>query len=166
MLRKVLIYPFLAFVLILTIATAYMFMADKQTRHSNIRVENATLRLPAPGQTTVAAYFDIINDGGANQLLSVATPISNKVELHTHLHENGMMKMRMVKSVKVLPEQITKFERMGLHVMIFNARIPEGITEVPLTLTFARPLKLVATDRKVKDKREAVKITVIAQIEG
>lgn len=167
---KFLGYPAIILVLLTAIASAYLMFSDKGTAYSDIRVENVTLRLPAPGQTTAAAYFDVINDGGANELLSASTPISSKVELHTHLHEDGMMKMRMVKSVKILPEQTTQFKRMGLHVMIFNVDFAEGTKQVPLTLTFARPpvhaeVLIEAGGKKVSVPK-IYTVTVLAEVEG
>ncbi len=167
---KILGYPAIVLVVLTALATAYLVFSDKETAHPNIRVENATIRPPAPGQTTAAAYFDIVNDGGANELLSAASPISQKVELHTHLHEDGMMKMRMVKSVKVLPKQTTKFERGGLHVMLFNADIQAGAKQIPLTLTFARPPVYVPARKDAGGKKinvpEIYTITVLADVEG
>jgi len=103
-----------------------------------ISVQNATLRLPAPGQTKGAAYFDVINLGGKDVLLSAATPFSSRVELHTHLHEDGMMKMRQVDNVDIDPETVTHFKTGGLHVMIFDMEVPEGAAHMPLTLNFAK----------------------------
>ncbi len=167
---KFLGYPAIVLVVLTALATTYLLFSDKETAYSDIRVENATLRPPAPGQTTAAAYFDVINDGGANELLSASTPISAKVELHTHLHEDGMMKMRKVESVKILPQQTTEFKRMGLHVMIFNVDLPEGVTEVPLTLTLARPpvhaeVPVAAEGKKV-DVPKVYTLTVLAQVEN
>jgi len=167
---KILGYPAIGLVLLAAIASAYLIFSDKSTAYSDIRVENALLRPPAPGQTTASAYFDVINDGGANELLFVATPISSQVELHTHLHADGMMKMRMVNSVKILPKQTTQFKRMGLHVMIFNVEIPEGLNEVPLTLTFARPPVHAEaqkdTDGKKINMPKIYTITIFAEIEA
>ena len=71
-------------------------------------------------------------------LLSASSPISPHVELHTHLHEDGMMKMRQVPSVKIQGQQTTHFKSGGLHVMLFDVSIPDNTKSVPITLTFAR----------------------------
>lgn len=167
---KILGYPAIALVVLTALATSYLIFSDKDTAHSNIRIENASIRPPAPGQTTAAAYFDIINAGGANELLSAASPISQKVELHTHLHEDGMMKMRRVKSVKILPKQTTKFERGGLHVMLFNADMPTGVKQIPLTLTFARPPIYIPAEKDAEGKTikspKVYTISVLAEVEG
>ncbi len=138
MIRKVLIYPALFIFTVLGVMTVYYFTGDKATLLPDISVKNATLRLPAPGQTKGAAFFDIVNNGGADQLLSASSPISPHVELHTHLHEDGMMKMRQVSSVKIQGQQTTHFKSGGLHVMLFDVSIPDNTKSVPITLTFAR----------------------------
>lgn len=138
MLRKLIIYPSLILILLLGIMFAYYYTGNKTTAEPHITIENVTLRLPAPGQTTAAAYFDIVNTGGADELLSAKSPVSTPVELHTHLHENGMMKMRKVETVKIQALQTTAFKRGGLHIMLFNTTIPAETKSIPLTLTFAR----------------------------
>lgn len=138
MIRKVLIYPALALFALLGVMTAYYLTGDKQNLQPDIRVANVALRLPAPGQTTAAAYFDIINKGGADALLSATSSASPRVELHTHLHEDGVMKMRQVDSVKILAQQTTQFKSGGLHVMLFEIAVPQNTTSIPLTLKFAR----------------------------
>lgn len=138
MIRKVLIYPALFIFAVLGVMTVYYFTGDKATLLPDISVKNATLRLPAPGQTKGAAFFDIVNNGGADQLLSASSPISPHVELHTHLHEDGMMKMRQVSSVKIQGQQTTHFKSGGLHVMLFDISIPDNTKSVPITLSFAR----------------------------
>ena len=138
MIRKILIYPAIFIFALLGIFTAYYFSGDKTTNQPDIRIANVTLRLPAPGQSTAAAYFDIINKGGADELLSATSPVSQRVELHTHLHENGVMKMRQVKTVKIQGLQTTSFKSGGLHVMLFDFSAPPETKSIPMTLTFAR----------------------------
>ena len=104
----------------------------------NISITNPSFRAPAPGQTTGAAYFDIVNTGGGDVLTSASSPFSGHIELHTHLHEDGVMKMRQVDNVKAKGGETTHFKRGGLHVMMFNVQIPEGAMSVPLTLNFKR----------------------------
>lgn len=120
--------------------------APKSVAAPSIAIENARLRLPAPGQTTAAAFFDLVNTGGDDVLLSAKSEASVRVELHTHLHENGVMKMRRVDTVPVAADATTAFKSGGLHIMMFDLNIPEGTSAVPLTLTFERsgPKRIIA----------------------
>lgn len=103
-----------------------------------ITVENGVFRLPAPGQTTGSAYFDIINKGGADVLVSASTPAGARTELHTHIHKNNIMKMRKVDSVDVPANVTTSFKRGGLHVMVFEVNVDEHQKSVPMLLNFAK----------------------------
>lgn len=138
MIRKVLIYPALTIFALLAIMTVYYFAGNSSTAEPSISIQNGTLRLPAPGQTKAAAYFDVINVGGVDELLSASSPISQRVELHTHLQEDGMMKMRQVETVKIKGLETTHFKSGGLHVMLFNISIPDNTKSIPITLTFVR----------------------------
>ncbi len=138
MIRKILIYPAIFIFALLGILTAYYFSGDKTIHQPDIQIHNIILRLPAPGQSTAAAYFDIVNKGGADELLSASSAVSPRVELHTHLHEDGVMKMRRVETVKIQGLQTTSFKPGGLHVMLFGFSTPPQTTAIPITLTFAR----------------------------
>lgn len=142
MIKKILIYPTLAFLLLLIIATVYVKSGNPAKAKPNIAVENVRLRAPLPGQSVAAGWFDVVNSGGVDELLSASSPISDTIELHTHEMADGVMKMRKVRSVKIDGLQTTHFKPGGLHLMIFNADIPGGAISVPITLEFARSGKL------------------------
>ena len=98
-----------------------------------LQIENASFRAPLPGQTTAVAYFDIVNTGGQDVLLSASSNVSERVEIHDHLHEGGVMKMRQVNSVDIAKNSKTSFKSGGLHVMFFETDMIEPVT---LTLDF------------------------------
>ena len=99
----------------------------------DIRVDTASYRAPLPGQSTGVVYFDLINEGGADTLLSARANISERVELHDHLHEGGVMKMRKVDSVTIPANDTVSFASGGLHIMLFDASDEEPVV---LTLDF------------------------------
>ncbi|WP_321393445.1 copper chaperone PCu(A)C [Emcibacter sp.] len=87
---------------------------------------------------TGAAYFAIRNNGDADdRLLSVKTLLSARAELHEHIHDNGVMKMRQVDHVDVAAGETVMFRPGGYHVMIFDVqkKLSEG-DSFPMTLTF------------------------------
>lgn len=138
MIKKVLIIPTLVFLGVLIAATLYLYSGDKGNRVPEITVENVRIRPPLPGQTTAVGWFDIKNDGAVDELLAAKSPISPNIELHKHEMQDGVMKMRKVKTVRINGHQTTNFKPGGLHIMIFEADIDKTHNTVPLTLTFAR----------------------------
>lgn len=89
--------------------------------------------------TTGAAYLVIRNSGeNTDTLLSASTPAAGKTELHEHVHEDGLMKMRELPQVEIAAGEQVEFKPGGYHVMMFNLKQPlDAGTKFPLTLTFA-----------------------------
>lgn len=85
-----------------------------------------------------AAYMTLETMGdAADSLVSGATPAAETVELHTHIMEEGVAKMRPVEAIEVAPGTPTVLEPGGLHVMLIDLTGPleEGST-IALTLEF------------------------------
>ncbi len=93
-----------------------------------------------------AIYFKIENKGKIEDvLLSVRNPkLAERIELNDHIHEKGMMRMRVVPSIKVPAQKITWLKPHGYHVMLMELKQPlqEG-DSVPLTLQFKHAGTLV-----------------------
>ncbi|MBV8679948.1 MAG: copper chaperone PCu(A)C [Aquitalea sp.] len=89
---------------------------------------------------TGAAYLSIKNTGKeADTLLSVSTPRADKAELHVHLNDNGVMRMRQVESVAVAAGAEVKFAPGGYHIMLMGLKQPlKAGDHFPLTLKFAK----------------------------
>ncbi len=87
-----------------------------------------------------AAYMTIMNKGSApDRLVSVSTPAARKAELHNHIMEGGLMKMRPVGVLKITPGDPSVLQPGGLHIMLMGLSQPlvEG-NSFPLTLNFER----------------------------
>ncbi|MGF1612163.1 MAG: copper chaperone PCu(A)C [Kiloniellales bacterium] len=87
-----------------------------------------------------AAYLTITNQGAeADRLVAVATPVARSAELHTHLMDDGVMKMRPVVAIEVAPGEPAVLQPGGLHIMLMGLSAPlqEG-QSFPLTLTFEK----------------------------
>ena len=82
--------------------------------------------------------MQIANDGAADRLIEARSDIARKVELHTHIFENGVAKMREVEGGIPLPAgETVSLERGGLHVMFMGLTRPMNDGETfPLTLVF------------------------------
>lgn len=118
--------------LILAASLALALPAMAQAHGVEIRDPYAISANPRTG----AAFMVIDNRGHADRIVGARAPVSDRIELHTHVMENGVAKMIEVEGGIVLPEKsVVTLERGGLHVMFMGLRAPlkEGET-FPLTL--------------------------------
>lgn len=85
-----------------------------------------------------AAYLEIENRGDSPEsLLAASSPVADKVEVHQHVHLDGLMKMRKVEQLSFAPGDKVVFEPGGYHFMLFGLRQPLVAGErFPLTLVF------------------------------
>lgn len=87
-----------------------------------------------------AAYMTISTSGPEpDELIAAASPVAGKVELHTHIMEGDVMRMRPVRAIEVNVGEPAVLRPGGLHVMLIGLKAPlqEGET-FPLTLRFER----------------------------
>lgn len=108
--------------------------------HGHLAVAGAWARATPPAARTGAIYFTVTNDGAEpDRLVAAVSPAAAMVELHTHVMEGGVARMRQISAVEVSPGEPAVFQPGGLHVMLIDLRAPLRDGErVSLTLTFAR----------------------------
>jgi len=101
-------------------------------------VQDPYVRLAPPNSPATGAFMVIKNNGDKDVKVVKADNTASKVtELHTHLNENGVMKMRPVASIEVKAKGEAVLKPGSLHVMLIDLKAPlkDGDT-VPITLTF------------------------------
>ena len=105
-----------------------------------------------------AAYVAIHNHGAADRLLGASTPAATRSELHTHVMDGDIMKMRSSGPIAIGAGARLRLEPGGGHVMLTGLKAPlkEGMT-FPLTLRFekAGEITLTVSVLKVGDKGPA-----------
>ncbi len=87
-----------------------------------------------------AAYATIKNMGGEDdRLVSARSPKAARVELHTHIMENGVARMRPVEAIDVPAGGTAELKPGGNHIMLFklDKHLSEGET-FPLILSFEK----------------------------
>jgi copper(I)-binding protein len=87
-----------------------------------------------------AAYMSVVNQGTSpDHLIGAASPVAEKVQIHTNLIEDGVAKMRPLEAVEVNPGEPTVLQPGGIHIMLMGLEAPlvEGQT-FPLTLNFEK----------------------------
>ncbi|HEY8352143.1 MAG TPA: copper chaperone PCu(A)C [Sphingomonadales bacterium] len=106
-------------------------------RTGAITVSEPWIRAPLLPGRPAAAYFVIENGGAADRLLEVRTEAAGRVEIHSHVEENGVMKMRRQPALEVPAEAKAVLEPRGDHIMLFDpAPSLKAGAEVELTLVF------------------------------
>lgn len=100
-----------------------------------VEISNARINPPLPGQSTGVAFMDLVNYGDEDRLISISSSVSDRIELHTHLNEDGVMKMRRVEGIDLPHDEPVSLKPGSYHVMMFEADLAVG-DEVVLTLDF------------------------------
>lgn len=105
---------------------------------SSVQVRDAYARPSLAGVTT-GVVFLTMSSHHDDAVLAVSTPAAKSAELHDHLHEGGMMRMRKVDQVALAAGKPVAFRPGGLHVMLFGVSpaLKEG-DAISLTFTFAK----------------------------
>jgi copper(I)-binding protein len=112
--------------------------AGQPAQVSTIEVGDPYVRAVPPGQPNSAAFMLLRNDSGeARALVAAASPAAQTLELHTHTHEGGMMRMRQVERIELPAHTTVGLEPGGLHVMLIGltGQLEPG-GSVDLTLRF------------------------------
>jgi hypothetical protein len=102
-----------------------------------------------------AAFMHIENAGAADRLVAVRSDVAKHVEIHHHIMEDGVAKMRAVEGgVEIPADGMVTMQRGGLHVMLMGVPTPlkDGDT-FPLTLVFEQAGD-VTVDVTVDNARE------------
>jgi len=126
-------------------------VAAHEFKAGDLTIGHPWARATAGGGANGAAFLSVANGGKtADRLIAAASPVAAKVELHTHLIEDGVMKMRPVAGIDIEPGAVVELKPGGFHVMLIGLTAPlkEG-DSFPLELTFEKVGK-VATTVKVE----------------
>lgn len=120
---------------LLALATFPALAADSKPTIPDVK--DAWARATAQGAPNGAAYMTFMGKGASDVLLSASADVSKIVELHMHIMENGVAKMRPVSSIAIPATGKVEMVPGGLHVMFLGLKEPlkEGAS-FPLKLTF------------------------------
>lgn len=104
-----------------------------------LRIATPWTRAAGQGANGVG-YMLVRNTGAtADRLIAARTAIAMTVELHTHIRDGDVMRMRPVPAIDLPPGQEVRLQPGGLHIMLIGLRAPLRQGErVPLTLVFER----------------------------
>jgi copper(I)-binding protein len=107
---------------------------------AQVSVDQPWMRATAPGAKVAGGFMTIQNQGAApDRLVGAASPVAERVELHVHVHEGGVMKMRQVQGFDIPANGQFVLKPGGAHLMFMNIKrqINQG-EKVPVTLKFEK----------------------------
>ena len=103
-----------------------------------IQVHQPFVRLMPPTQPNTGAFMVLENTGKQDlALVRAESEVSRVVEVHDHIMDGGVMRMREIEKIDIPAGQRTELKPGGLHVMLIGLHQPlqEG-QMVPITLIF------------------------------
>ena len=107
--------------------------------HAQIQIEKPWARATAPGAKVAGGYMVMRNTGAADRLVSAASPAAAKVELHVHINDNGVMRMREVRGYDVPAKGAFELKPGGAHLMFLDIKRPfKEAEKVPVKLKFEK----------------------------
>ncbi|WP_019613641.1 copper chaperone PCu(A)C [Psychromonas ossibalaenae] len=121
---------------------------------SPLTIDNAYVRATPPHAKNSAAFMVINNTEVREvQLIAVNSDIAERVELHNHIMQDGLMKMREVEQINIAPQGKAELQPGGLHVMFLGLKqeLREG-QSVRLSLYFDNGEQIIidAPVKKIK----------------
>lgn len=120
-------------------AVAAITFALPAAAGGDIMVMDPYARAASASAKSGAAFMMIHNHGTTDdRLIGAASPAAKRVELHTHVEEDGVMRMIHVEEGFALPaDGMIMMQRGGQHVMFMGLTEPfEQGKMVPVTLIF------------------------------
>ena len=106
-----------------------------------IRIEGAWARATPPGGKVGGAFITLLNTGDVpDRLVSTSSAIAERVELHTHIMDGNVMRMREVEGgIPLPPGETVKLQPGGFHIMLLGLK--QGLaagSRFPLTVIFEK----------------------------
>lgn len=103
-----------------------------------VSVEHPWVRATPGGSTITAAFMHIKSEGG-DKLTGATSPVAGRVEVHTHIMDGDVMKMRRVDVLEIAAGTTRQLKPMGDHIMLFDLKAPLKDGDlVKMTLTFEK----------------------------
>lgn len=130
---------------VLSVLAALVFSVSVSQAHEytagTLFIHHPAVNATPPGATSASGYFSIKNNGDDDDvLMSIEVPtMASKAEIHSMSMQDGVMQMRLLKSLPIMSEQTVDMAPDSIHVMFSGLKgaLKEG-DKFPGTLHFQR----------------------------
>ena len=125
-------------------AHSHKIMRDKNDSRSHsmngLKIEKSWARATLGRVKNGAAYLRIVNVGEIkDRLMMIKGGVAKRIEIHTHLMDNGVMRMRQVDGIDLPVGGTVEMKPGGYHIMLIGLYKPLKVGDFfPLTLVFEK----------------------------
>ena len=132
------------------------FAESSDNQNSSVQASDSYVRTVPPGQKNTGVFMTLTNvTASAKSIVNAKSSAAEIVELHTHINEDGMMRMRQIEKIDIPAKGMTILKPGGLHVMLIGLKqeIVEG-KPVGITLEYenGETQEIQAIGKKLKMK--------------
>lgn len=124
-----------------------LLAVTSQVYAGEVQITEAWARATAPGQDSAMVVMNITSSKDGS-VVAVSSDASSSAEIHSMIHENGVMKMRALESLPLKANQATVLGS-GNHLMLIGLKKP---------LVAGDNVLLNVTVRFANKKEEVVKV--------
>ena len=127
-----------------------------------VMVENPFARAAIQQQRNSAAFMEFNNRGDAAGVVFAKSPVARVVELHTHINDQGVMRMRKINQIDLPAQHSVSLQPGGMHIMLLglNRDLNPG-DEIELTLGF-----IDGSEKKIQVPVHKVMMQKMKQMQG
>ncbi len=102
---------------------AALFLAQPVWAQAPIEVSDAYAHPPIGAGKVVVAFMTLKNASEVDyQLIGATSDVFDRIELHTHVQDGDIMKMRKLEVIELPAGQTVQLQSGGLHLMLFGAQ--------------------------------------------
>ena len=103
------------------LAVAVLLLISSLSFAKGMSVDAPYVREVPPGQMISASFMTLKNASDKEvALIKASSDVAKTVELHEHVHEDGMMKMRQVPKIVIPANGTTVLKPGGYHIMLIG----------------------------------------------
>lgn len=138
--------------IMMRLCVSSVLLAASAASLAEVAVIDPYVRAVPPGAPASAAFMGLKADADGVALVEADSDVANSVELHTHIHDNGVMRMRPVEKIDLKKGEAVTLQPGGLHVMLIGLKKslkPGDKVEIDLKFSDGSEQKVMAPVRRI-----------------
>lgn len=133
-------------------------LSISSTLAGEIMIEKAYVRFMSPTAQTSAAFMKITNHNNTSiSLVKAKSDVAKTVEIHNHVMEKGIMKMKEVPEIVISAHKTIELRPGSFHIMLIDLHKPlVKNSKVKMDLEFSdktkKSVELLVTDDELEEE--------------